>query len=271
MSKNGWKYIFYPFQWVWRSLYFINAVLTFFLFFPLFAILLSSKKWFPLVFRVKKIWAHFILWPVGLFYKIERRSQLDPNRSYIFCPNHSSYLDIMLIYISIPSYFVTMGKAELKKVPLFSRFFRRMNIPVNRKSRIDSHRAFLRAGSELDKGGSIALFPEGTIHHNGPVMGRYKNGPFRLAIEKQVPIVPITFVNNWVLLPDDYYRRIGHPGIAHVILHEPIETKGMTEADLDTLKQRVYAVIDAPLRERYPEWFKRAPSPTAVIPDSVAG
>ena len=80
-----------------------------------------------------------------------------------------------------------MGKAELRKVPLFRKFFDRMNIPVNRKSVLDSHRAFMRAGSDIDKGISVALFPEGTIHHNGPVIGRFKNGPFRLAIEKQIP------------------------------------------------------------------------------------
>lgn len=164
----------------------------------------------------------------------------------------------MHIYISIPNYFHTMGKAELLKVPLFRRFFHRMNIPVNRKSRKDSHRAFLRAASDLDKKISITLFPEGTIHHNGPVMGRFKNGPFRLAIEKQIPIVPITFMNNWLLMPDDYYRRIGHPGVAQIIIHEPIPTTGMTEENLEELKSRVYRVISEPLEERYPEYFSKS-------------
>ena len=157
--------------------------------------------------------------------------------AYVFCPNHTSYLDIMLIYIAIPVYFHTMGKAELRRVPLFRHFFDRMNIPVNRKSRKDSHRAFLRAASDIEKKISITLFPEGTIHHTGPVMGRFKNGPFKLAVEKQVPIVPITFMNNWLLLPDDFYRRIGHPGIARIILHDPIPTIGMTEDDIDVLKE----------------------------------
>ena len=189
---------------------------------------------------------------VLLFYKIERKSTLNKNQAYVFCPNHTSYLDILLIYIAIPVYFHTMGKAELLKVPLFRRFFMEMNIPVNRKSTKDSHRAFVRAGSDLDKGISISLFPEGTIHHNGPVMGRFKNGPFRLAIEKQLPIVPVTFLNNWILFPDDYPHRLGHPGIANVIIHEPIPTKGMTENDLEKLKSIVYDVMNKPLMEKYP-------------------
>jgi len=216
---------------------------------------LRSKSWFKHVFTLKKIWAHLIIWPVGIFYKIEKRGKIDPDQSYVFCPNHTSYLDIMLIYIAIPVYFHTMGKAELRRVPLFRHFFDRMNIPVNRKSRKDSHRAFLRAAADIEKKISITLFPEGTIHHTGPVMGRFKNGPFKLAVEKQVPIVPITFMNNWLLLPDDFYRRIGHPGIARIILHDPIPTIGMTEDDIDALKEKVYRVINAPIEERYPGYF----------------
>jgi len=180
------------------------------------------------VFRLKRIWGCSILIGSGIPYTIKHEKKLDKNRAYIFCPNHFSYLDIVLIYVAIPIYFHTMGKAELKKVPLFNRFFKRMNIPVNRESVTDSHRAFMRAGSDLDKGISITLFPEGGIQSHFPQMARFKNGPFRLAIEKQVPIVPISFLDNWLLLPDDFRRSVGRPGLSRVIIHEPIETKGMT-------------------------------------------
>jgi 1-acyl-sn-glycerol-3-phosphate acyltransferase len=209
---------------------------------------------------MKKVWGHFLLWPVLLFYRIERKSVLDKKQAYVFCPNHTSYLDIMLIYIAIPVYFHTMGKAELLKVPLFRNFFKRMNIPVNRKSNLDSHRAFVRAANDVDKGISITLFPEGTIYHHGPVMGRYKNGPFRLAIEKQVPIVPVTFMNNWKLLPDNFHEGAGHPGIARVIIHEPIPTTGLNENDLEKLKADVRSVISKPLRESYPEYYNQVKS-----------
>ena len=250
------RIIFFPLQWLWRIFFFLNAVITFFLFFPLFFIFLMNDKSFPAVFRLKKIWGHFLVFIPGLFYSIERRSKLDENRAYVFCPNHTSYLDIFLVYIAIPVYFHTMGKAELRKVPLFKKFFDRMNISVDRSSVLDSHRAFKRAGSDIDKGISITLFPEGTILHNCPVVGRFKNGPFRLAIEKQVPIVPITFLNNWILLPDNFKTRIGRPGIAKVIMHEPIETKGMNENDLEALKQKVHDVISKPIQEKYAKEYK---------------
>jgi 1-acyl-sn-glycerol-3-phosphate acyltransferase len=250
------SYILYPLQFIWRTLFFLNALLTFFLFYPFFFVFLSSRKWFPRVFKLKKIWGNLMMLPLGVFYSIERKSKLDKNRAYVFCPNHTSYLDIFLIYVTIPNYFHTMGKAELKKLPLFSKFFDRMNIPVNRKSRLDSHRAFIRAGDDIEKGISVALFPEGTISRTSPVMGRFKNGPFRLAIEKQVPVVPITFVDNWVLLPDNFPKKLGRPGLSRVIFHEPIETKGMTEADIETLKEKVFEVIAAPILKKYPKQFQ---------------
>ena len=65
----------------------------------------------------------------------------------------------------------------------------------------------------------------------------------------------ITFLNNWILLPDNFHQRIGHPGIARVIIHEPIPTIGMNEEDLEKLKSTVYTAISKPLKENYPECF----------------
>ncbi len=185
----------------------------------------------------------------GVAFSIRSEKPLDRSRAYIFCPNHFSYLDIVLIYVAIPIYFHTMGKAELQKIPLFKRFFKRMNIPVNRASNVDSHRAFQRAGSDLEKGISVTLFPEGGIHSTYPQMARFKNGPFRLAIEKQVPIVPVTFLDNWLILPDNFRKSPGQPGLSRIIIHEPIETKGMTDESLVGLKQKVFDVIDKALKE----------------------
>lgn len=256
MRRPKQYYLLIPLQWLWRVFFFVNFALTFFLFYPLFFIFLSRRKWFPLVFKLKKVWGRFLVYIPGIFFTIEYREKLDKNRACIICSNHFSYLDVILTYLVIPSYFHSMGKAELLKIPLFNEFFKRMNIPVNRKSKMDSHRAFLRAGQDLDKAIGLSLFPEGTIAHHAPVMGRFKNGPFKLAIEKQVPIVPITYLTNWKLLPD-HGNGIGHPGISKIIVHELIETKGMTEENLEALKQRVYEVIEGPLKEKYPEYFKQ--------------
>lgn len=125
-----------------------------------------------------------------------------------------------------------------------------MNILVDRSSIIGSHKAYKRAGSDIDKGISIAIFPEATIPDSAPMLGRFKNGAFKLAIEKQIPIVPVIYLDNWKLLPDGVRKKTGgQPGVSRVVIHEPISTKGLTDNDLDTLKKQVYKVIQDTFNE----------------------
>jgi len=178
------------------------------------------------------------------------KSEMDLNKlpqPCVFCANHTSYLDIIVSYIVIPNYFVYMAKQELDKAPLFRIFFKKMNILVDRKSKIGSHKAFVKAGEEIDKGHSVFLFPEGTISKDG-ILKPFKNGPFKLAIEKQIPIVPITFANNWTILQNGgFLKATGCPGVAKVVIHDAIETKGMTEENLVDLRTKVHEKITSSL------------------------
>jgi len=233
---------------VWKTLFVVNFALGLIVLYPLFYIFLLKEKWFPLAFKLKKIWARWILIIPGLFLKIKwKTSKENLPQPSVFCSNHVSYLDIVASYLVITNYFVFMGKQELDKAPLFRIFFKRMNILVDRKSNIGSHRAFLRAGTDIDKKHSVFLFPEGTISSNGRLRG-FKNGAFRLAIEKQVPIVPITFLNNWKMLQNGgFFKAFGKPGLCKVVVHAPIPTIGMTEKDLISLRTKVYDIIQAEL------------------------
>jgi 1-acyl-sn-glycerol-3-phosphate acyltransferase len=127
-----------------------------------------------------------------------------------------------------------------------------MNILVNRKSAQDAHRAFVRAGAELQKGHSVVLFPEGTISREVPRLRPFKNGAFRLAIEQQVPLVPITFFNHYRLLRDaPYLQGICRPGLARIHVHTPIETAGMGPDQMESLKERVRGILTESLAQ-YP-------------------
>jgi 1-acyl-sn-glycerol-3-phosphate acyltransferase len=229
----------------WKGLFFANALITMVLLYPFFVVLLSRKQWFPLAMKLKRFWAHLLLFDVGIFYSIEHQRPLDPNTSYVFTPNHSSYLDIVVSYVALPNYFHFIGKAELKKVPLFKIFFKDMDITVDRKSIRDSHRAMTRAASDLKEGTSIVIFPEGTIPESAPVMGRFKNGPFKLAIDNQVPVVPVAYLTNWRILPDRKGPRSGgRPSLAKIKILEPIPTIGMTENDIEGLKEKVFVALE---------------------------
>ena len=76
-------------------------------------------------------------------------------------------------------------------------------------------------------------------------MAKFKDGAFRIAIEKQIAIVPVTIPYNWIILPPDQFLLRWHP--LRVIVHEPLDTKGLTMNDIDSLKQRLFTIIDEEL------------------------
>ena len=243
------KYFFIPFAVIYKIWFLLYFVGTMVLLYPFFRILLSRKKWFPLVFKLKKFWAQLLCIGGGVMYEATYEAALDTNKKYIFCCNHSSYFDIILSYCVLENYFVFMGKKELEKVPLFNIFFKEMNILVDRKSNMGSHKAFMRAGLELDAGNSIIIFPEGTISREAPKLRPFKNGAFRLAIDKQVEIVPITYTNAWKRLQDmPFLQGKAGPGKVGVFVHAPISTVGLTEANQDELKQQVRNIIESKLK-----------------------
>lgn len=196
--------------------------------------------------------ARWITWLSGLFLKKEYHIHRDHiPQPCVIVANHASYLDIILSYLILKKYYVFMAKFELNKAPLFKIFFKDMQISVKRAKMKDAHRAFARASEEIDGGHSVFIFPEGTIGNDNGTLLRFKNGAFKLAIDKQVPILPITFVGNWKLLQiGGFFKSYGRPGFSKAIIHKPIETKGMTEENVVALREEVYTLIHKTLEER---------------------
>jgi len=232
---------------LWFGVVFFGSLI---LLYPPFKIMLKRRK-LRSAFRLKRAWGAFLSF-AGMFPLRARWVGALPQPPYVICCNHSSYIDIPQVFNLMPHYFLMMGKYELLRWPLFRIFFKGMDIAVNRGSRMEAARALRHAADAIDRGSCIALFPEGTIPDSAPRMKHLKNGAFRLAIEKQVPIVPVTFLNHWKIFgdPEDLLSR-GRPGIARAIVHPPIPTGGMTEADLVRLRMKVHAVIEAPLIAAY--------------------
>jgi 1-acyl-sn-glycerol-3-phosphate acyltransferase len=151
--------------------------------------------------------------------------------------------------MSIPGTFSFIGKISLGKVPLFGYMYSRLHILVDRKSPQSRVNSLRKAAEIIDAGGSISIFPEGTIPRENPQMIEFKDGAFRLAIEKQIPIVPVTIVNNWLILPDDgkYLPRIKP---CKLIFHEPIPTVGWGLDRVKELKEITFGIISNELKKQ---------------------
>jgi 1-acyl-sn-glycerol-3-phosphate acyltransferase len=227
---------------LYALIWFLSLLL---LLYPFYLIFLLNEKHFNKGFQLLRFHTGILLYLVGIFITIENKHYIKKNQTYVITPNHTSYLDIIILYQIFSRYFVFMGKKELGDVPVFNIFFKKMNITVDRKSGQSGKRAIDRCANELDKGNSVVLFPEGTISKDVPTMLRFKSGAFKLAIEKQQPILPITFLTNHKRLEmKGLFTGKAGPGIAKVIINEPISTVGMTEEDLLPLQEKVFNIIN---------------------------
>lgn len=242
------RWLFLLPRWAYKLWFALVFFISLTLLYLPFRFLLRKESSYPQAFRLMRVWGWFLGWVLLVPLRVRREGVLPPP-PYVACINHSSYLDIIHTYNVLPDYFLFMGKYELLRWPLFNIFFKGMNIAVNRGNRTEAVRALAKAALAIERGVSVSIFPEGTIPHTAPRMKPFKDGAFKLAIDRQVPIVPITFLNNWRLFgdPEDPLSR-ARPGIARAIVHPPIPTTGLTAADLDNLRRRVFDTIEGPLR-----------------------
>jgi len=202
-----------------------------------------------MAFMLMKVHGFLLLLFAGAWLKVKGANNIPGKGAYIICPNHSSYLDIFCLYTIFPNYFVFTGKKEIEKWPLFHIYYTSgMNILVDRDNRVGSIKALKRISQEIDKQNPLVIFPEGTISKEAPKLTSFKSGAFAIAIQKQVPIIPVTFITNWKLLSrSGFWKGPAGPGIAEVVIHKPIITIGLKKDDTNKIKEEVMAIINGPL------------------------
>jgi 1-acyl-sn-glycerol-3-phosphate acyltransferase len=184
----------------------------------------------------------------GFLFRFNYEQNIDWSKRYIICANHTSNLDITALILLVKRNYVFFGKEELLKNFITGIYFRTIDIPVNRESKISAFRAFKKAEEKLKDGKTVVIFPEGMIsEHYPPVLQPFKNGPFRLAIEQGVQILPVTICNNWNLMWDDGKRHGTNPGICDIRVHAPIDTKNLIADDAEGLKNKVFTIISEQL------------------------
>ena len=231
---------FYALFKLYFALLFLGSML---LLYPIFLLLLSRPAYHKTAFKVKRFWAHFLLLGLASPVVMKREASL-PDPPYIICPNHSSYLDIIVTYVVLPHFFLFTGKSELLKWPLFNIFFKKMDIAVDRSNPKGAHEAYQRSKRALESGKCVVIFPEGTIPRNTPKLKPFKNGAFKLAVETGVPVVPVSFTCNYRILGDLFHwSGVVKPGIIRGTIHKPITTEKHKPGDFLPLRHQVFTIL----------------------------
>lgn len=215
-------------------------IISFLLIFPFILLCIWIPGFKKFGRKINRYWARVYFTLIFLPVKIEDHAKPKKNESYIYLANHFSYLDIPMMGF-IPGDVQFVGKASIRKAPLFGYYFKQLHIAVDRerlKSRAETMKQSLQA---LENGSGLVIFPEGGIFtKNPPKMIPFKNGAFKLSISKQIPIIPVTLAHNHLILPDDG-RLLLHWRPAKMVFHEPI-----IPSDEDTevsLKNKCFEII----------------------------
>lgn len=218
-------------------------IVTILIMLPLLLIATSTLRFYNMYFLLSRIWGVLALYGMGFYPSVVFEERLEPGKSYMLIANHTSMTDIMLMLTIMKNPFVFVGKKELARFPIFGFFYRKTSIMVDRSSSKSRQQAYKEAQERLQRGMSICIFPEGAaVTDKDILLDRFKDGAFRLAIEHQIPIVPITFADNKRRLPyDDIFS--GAPGKMRVKVHRFISTASLTLEDKEDLKAKARAVI----------------------------
>ncbi|HAT81366.1 MAG TPA: 1-acyl-sn-glycerol-3-phosphate acyltransferase [Flavobacterium sp.] len=242
---RGIKIIFWS---IWRVWFYVMMAIPILIMFPFLVLSILSESGYPYFFKMARIWAKVILFGMGFYYKIDKQQEFDSDKSYMFIANHTSMVDIMLMLASVDKPFVFVGKQELAKIPLFGFFYKRTCILVDRNSSKSKHNVFERAQKRINQGLSICIFPEGKVPDDETiVLDEFKNGAFRLAIDHQLTIVPIVFLDNKKRY--SYTIFSGKPGLLRVKILSFIETNNKIKNDLNEIRDYSWNVIHKELLE----------------------
>ncbi|EGO57866.1 hypothetical protein NEUTE1DRAFT_63173 [Neurospora tetrasperma FGSC 2508] len=173
----------------------------------------------------------------GVRFKIDDpKNILGKTRPAVFIGNHQTELDVLMLGCMFPKYCSVTAKSSLRKTPFLGWFMSLSgSIFIDRASKTDARAAMAGAANQIQKKQqSVYMFPEGTRSYSKePELLPFKKGAFHLAVQAQVPIVPVVVANySHVLNVKDF---VFNAGVIPMKVLDPIDTTGLTTADVDEL------------------------------------
>ena len=239
---------------IFTILYSFYGLLVFSSLFIFFSIPLLLGIWFK---PLKKMayWAHhkiartfFSL--IFIPMKIRYEKGVDLKKQYVIIANHFSFIDIPAL-AALNIHFKFMGKMQVNNIPVLGYFFKNLHIMVDRDSKESRKQTYIDSFNSIDQGYSIGIFPEGGIKtEKVPTMAPFKNGAFAMALEKQVPILPVSLLGAYKIMKGSFFINWSP---CEVVCHKPIYTDGFTTKDIDKFRDKCYKILQSELDKAYNE------------------
>ena len=192
--------------------------------------------------RFAQIWSWLILHTIGSPAKVSGMGKIDLSRPHVFVANHSSALDIPVLYTGIPRQFRIVAKEELFRYPFMGWHLRRSGqVPIVLDAKVSSMRSLLRAVPGLKGGMPLVVFPEGGRSVDGKIQP-FMSGAAYIAIKAEVDIVPMAIVGTFDALPMNKFHI--RPGKIELVVGDPIPTTGLTLHDAEKLTATAKTAVE---------------------------
>ena len=190
-------------------------------------------------------WARILAFMAPMRVRVEGRENVDPQQSYVLVSNHQSQFDIFVLYGWLEIDFRWVMKQELRSVPGIGIACHRLDhIFIDRSNHAAAMATLDDAKKKIVDGTSVMFFPEGTRSRDGKLK-RFKKGAFRMAVDLELPILPLTVTGTRDVLPADTSDLM--PGSARLIIHPPVSVEGKTAVDCHDLSNEVREIIASAL------------------------
>lgn len=173
------------------------------------------------------------------------RENLPENPHFIYMMNHNSNLDAPAVWLNLTGEVRALGKQELFKLPVLATAMRLGGfVPVDRSNRDSAIASVKNAAKLAADGASFLIAPEGTRSRTGKLL-KFKKGGFHMAAESEVPVLPITVVGAFELMPPGSLAI--RSGTIEIFFHEPVASGGLGPSGRVELMRKVRAPMEATL------------------------
>lgn len=192
-------------------------------------------------------WGPMIMDMFGCDLVVEGLENLPEEGPVVIVGNHQGYADIAAYFAAFRKFqFGFVAKKELAKIPLYGKWMPRIRSVFIERDDPRASLEAIKAGVDLiEKGFSLVIYPEGT-RSKGPIPGPFMKGSLKLATKPGVPIVPVSMHGTYKMFEQTGVIR---PATIRIIVHEPIETKGLSRQEERELNDRVEKIVKDGIRE----------------------
>ncbi len=238
-----------PYHW-WRTVFFLIPTIT------VYTIVLGAISIVSSLFDRRgyfahgcaRAWSWLILKTTGVRVTVEGLGRITRGSNYIFVSNHQSNYDTPVIFSSLPYQLRIIAKESLAKFPVLGWHLKRgKHLFVDRQN--PDRAGIFKRWRALVSEASLMVYAEGTRSRDGHV-AKFKAGSFLLAIEAQLPIVPVAVIGTRAVMPKGRLRT--EPADVSLIVHDPIQPpvlKAPTVQDARLLAERVHDIVAATVEQ----------------------